>query len=204
PGVEVRRLYYDPSPSRPAGQTWREPDEDAAHARALALLNEGAALVTYIGHSHQFQWAVTNSASTSAPALVKMYDADLLANRGRLPVVRTLTCLSAAFQTPAFDGTTIDERMVVVAGRGAVAAWGPSGLGVAHGHDALARGFDRALWAAGGNAPLGMLVNAGYLELANTSPCCLDSIRTYVLLGDPLTRLHVEPMQRIFLPLVQN
>jgi hypothetical protein len=205
PGVEVRRLYYDPSPARPAGQPWREPNEDLARARALALLNQGAAVVTYIGHSHQFQWAVTNAQSSTAATLIKMYDADVLENHGRLPVIRAMTCLSAAFQTPAFDGTTIDERMAIVPDRGGVAVWGPTGLGVAHGHDALARGFDRALWSApGGRASVGTLVAAGYLELFTTSNCCQDTIRTYALLGDPMTSLQVVAAERVYLPIVQR
>jgi hypothetical protein len=86
-----------------------------------------------------------------------------------------------------------------------VAVWGPTGLGVAHGHDALARGFDRALWSApSGRASVGTLVAAGYLELFTASSCCQDTLRTYALLGDPMTSLQVVAAERVYLPIVQR
>jgi hypothetical protein len=196
PGVEVRRLYYDPAPEAPA--PWREPDAARAYARTRELLGAGAGLVAYVGHSHQWQWGVTDPAKEPS-YLLGMYDADDLDNAGRLPIVLELTCLTSAFQTPAFSGTTIDERLLLASG-GAVAVWGPTGLGVAHGHDALARGFSEALWSAPPmSAAVGTLANAGYLELFTKSGCCQDSLRTFALLGDPLTPARVQPARRVYL-----
>ncbi|MFL5802814.1 MAG: C25 family cysteine peptidase, partial [Roseiflexaceae bacterium] len=202
PGVEVRRLYYDPSPSH-VGRPWREPDAAVAHTRTLELLNQGAGLVAYQGHSHQWQWAVTDA--THEPSyLLGLYDTDDLTNSGRLPIVLEFTCLTSAFQTPAFSGTTIDERLLL-AKSGAVAVWGPTGLGVAHGHDSLARGFFAALWAAPPQrAALGELVRAGELELFTHGNCCQDTLRTFVLLGDPLTSARVMPAERTYLPVVDR
>ena len=71
--------------------------------------------------------------------------------------------------------------------------WGSSGSGVSHGHDYLARGFFNQLF---GNPPsqarLGQLIQAGYLSLFQGAyACCGDSIRTYLLLGGPMTRPRV-------------
>lgn len=201
-GITANRLYYDPSPTHPTDQPWREPNEDLAHKRTIDLFNDGAALITYIGHSHQWQWAVTNPQSETSSYLLGLYDVDGLSNANRLPVIRELTCLTSAFQTPAFDGTTIDERLLLMPG-GAAAVWGSSGLSIAHGHDTLALGFDRALWQTNGQgASLGSLTRAGFLELYSSSSCCNDILRTYILLGDPLTQLHVGGSSEIFLPLV--
>jgi hypothetical protein len=200
-GVEIHRLYYDPAPVAPA--PWREPDAARAYARTRELLNAGAGLVAYVGHSHQWQWAVTDPAQEPS-YLLGMYDADDLTNAGRLSIILELTCLTSAFQTPAFSGTTIDERLLL-AGGGAIAIWGPTGLGVAHGHNALARGFLEALWSAPPmKATVGTLVNAGYLELFTTGGCCQDSLRTFALLGDPLTPARVRPAQRTFLPITSR
>ena len=197
-GMEARRLYYDPSPSRPA-QPWREPSAAQAYQHTLELLNAGAGLVTYVGHSHQWQWAVTDA--TSEPSyLLGLYDADDLTNKGQPFVLLEMTCLTAAFQTPAYSGTTIDERLLLAPG-GAVAVWGPAGLGVAHGHDALQHGFHTALWSAPPTtARIGALTAAGYLDLFTSGGCCQDTLRTFALLGDPLTPARIRPAQRVYLP----
>jgi hypothetical protein len=197
-GVEARRLYYDPSPSRP-DQPWREPSAAAAHMLTQELLNAGAGLVTYVGHSHQWQWAVTDPSSEPS-YLLGLYDADDLTNAGRPFVLLEMTCLTAAFQTPAYSATTIDERLLLAPG-GAVAIWGPTGLGVAHGHDALQRGFQTALWSAPPmTAQIGQLTAAGYLDLFTNGGCCQDALRTFALLGDPLTPTRIRPAQRVYLP----
>jgi hypothetical protein len=201
-GVEARRLYYDPSPDRPP-QSWREPDAAQAYQRTLGLLSAGAGLAMYVGHSHQWQWAVTDS--TREPSyLLGLYDADDLTNAGRPFVLLEMTCLTAAFHTPAYSGTTIDERLLLAPG-GAVAVWGPTGLGVAHGHDALQHGFQTSLWSAPPmTARLGALTAAGYLELFTAGDCCQDTLRTFALLGDPLTPARVRAAQRTFLPLARR
>jgi hypothetical protein len=198
-GVEILRLYYDPA-STSVGVPSREPDAVRAHDRTLALLNQSAALVNYVGHSSQYQWAVTDPQKTP-PYLLGLYDPDDLTNGARLPIVLAMTCLTSAFQTPNYSRTTLDERWLIKPNGGAVAIWGPTGFGVAHGHDAMQRGFYRALWAAPPqSATLGQLTSAGYLELFTAGTCCQDTLATFALLGDPLTKARVQPAQRVFLP----
>jgi hypothetical protein len=201
PDIEVRRLYYDPATQPPS--PWREPDSARAYARTRELFSAGAGLAAYVGHSHQWQWAVTDPAADPS-YLLSLYDADDLGNAGRLPILLELTCLTSAFQTPAFSGTTIDERLLLASG-GAAAIWGPTGLGVAHGHDALARGFFTALGQAPPmSATLGQLTSAGYLELFTQGGCCQDTLRTFALLGDPLTPARVQPAKRVYLPTIRR
>jgi hypothetical protein len=202
-GMEARRLYYDPSPSRPPDQLWRESKATPAYTRTLELLNASAGLVTYVGHSHQWQWAVTDEAQTPS-SLLGLYDADDLTNIGRPFVLLEMTCWTAAFQTPAYSGTTIDERLLLAPG-GAIAVWGPTGLGVAHGHDALQRGFQTALWSAPPmTARIGALVAAGHLDLFTSGGCCQDALRTFALLGDPLTAARLRPAMRAYLPAIRR
>jgi hypothetical protein len=115
-----------------------------------------------------------------------------------------MTCLTAAFQTPAYSATTIDERLLLASG-GAIAVWGPTGLGVAHGHDALQQGFQTALWSAPPmTARIGTLTAAGYLDLFTNGSCCQDALRTFALLGDPLTTARIRPAQRMYLPRISK
>ncbi len=203
-GTIIERIYYDPSPSH-VGVPWREPDAARAHQRTLDALNAGAGTVTYFGHSHHWQWGITDLNSDPA-YLLGLYDPDSLSNGHRLPIVLAMTCLTSSFQQPAPLPTTIDERLVLHSSGGAVAVWGPTGLGVAYGHDALQRGFYQALWDRPSPPPaLGTLTRAGYLELFTHGFCCQDTLRTFVLLGDPLTpaRLLVDTPS-VALPVVRR
>jgi hypothetical protein len=203
PGISIERVYYAPFLAQHSASAWYEPDATHAHQRTLAALNRGAATVMYIGHSHHWQWAITDlEAETSH--LLGLYDPDSLRNGERLPVVLAMTCLSSSFHQPAPTPTTIDERLLLSGTGGAVAVWGPTGLGVAHGHDALQRGFYQALWAASGQAAVGGLVQAGYVELFERGNCCQDALRTFVLLGDPLTQMRMAEARSLYLPLVQR
>ncbi len=189
-GVRVRQVIYDPQ--APAGDPTRESDPLRALYRSMGSFNGGAAIVHYTGHGLQFQWGYTGpplrpGEPTDRQHLLGVFGVDELVNGAALPVVLSMSCLTGSFQIPAFSGTSVDERLVARADGGAIAAWGSTGLGVLYGHDALQRGFYRALWAAPGRAALGELTMAGYLELFATKSCCQESLRTFALLGDPLT-----------------
>lgn len=209
-GVEVTRIYYDPwqkdENGNPINEPWRESNAQVAYDRTLTTLQNGAGIINYAGHSNVFQWAVTGPpAPDGKQHLLSLYDPDKLANTNNLSIVLSMTCLTSAFQTPALSGTTIDERWLLVPNGGAVAVWGPTGNGVAYGHDALQQGFYEKLW----NGPsmqstLGELVTAGYLKLHANETCCQEALRTFVLLGDPLTPARVLPAQRTYLPITQR
>lgn len=202
-GMAIQRVFYGEGPGQIA-------QASMARAATLTQISSGASVVTYFGHAHQQQWAVT-ALSEPNNWLLHRSDVPLLENGERLPVVLSLTCLSSAFQWPSYIGATIDETLLLKRSGGAVAVWGPTGLGVSHGHDRLQRGFYRALWAAGPPergveraVPLGALTEAGMREVFTGSVCCQDTIYTFALLGDPLTRLRVMPGWTTALPLVQR
>lgn len=197
PTMSIERLYYDPAPSH-AGIPWREPDALRARQRTLALLSQGAGLVTYTGHGYLWQWAVTNP-QTEPSYLLGLYDADDLTNGEQLPIVLSMTCLSSAFQHPAFSGTTVDERLVLHRNGGAAAVWGSTGLGLAYGHELLQQGFYRAT-LKGVSTTLGLATLAGYDEIFTRGECCHDAVRTFVLLGDPLTPVRLAASWDMYLP----
>ena len=202
-GVDVQRMYYDPSPFTPR-PAWHIADPVAAHRRTLELLNAGAGLVTYIGHAHHWQWALTDLAA-DPPYLLGLYDVDTLTNGSRLPIVLDMTCLTAAFQTPAYSKTTLDERLLLHARGGAVAVWGSTGLGVVWGHDRLEAGFSAELWRRpASDVTLGALTAAGYRELFEHGTCCSSAARTFVLLGDPAMKARVYARRSLYLPLISR
>ena len=67
--------------------------------------------------------------------------------------------------------------------------WGPTGLGVAYGHDQLNRGFLDAVFARG-IRELGLAAFAGKLRLYGAGHS-LEQIQEYTLFGDPALRMHV-------------
>jgi len=91
---------------------------------------------------------------------------------------------------------------------GAVAMWGPAGLTVAHGHDYLQKGFIAKLrTSAPYSQRVGDLVEAGYTSLL-TSPLTssLDALKTFLVLGDPLTKVRISGggSEPLFLPAVRR
>lgn len=193
-GVDIVRMYYDPARSH-IGVAWREPDAAIAAQKTFDALNAGAEIVNFYGHGSPFQMAFTDTSSPgSTGSLFSLYDSDALTNSNRLAVFLQMTCLTGAFQTPAYSGTSIDERLVLNPNGGAAAVWSSTGRGVAYGHAFLQAGFYGALWRNSQiqiGVPLGTLTTAGYQNLFTKGRCCQESINTFSLLGDPLTMLRV-------------
>lgn len=210
-GVRTPRIYYDPYPqfSDPSGtQNWRITSAVQAHTDVLNQLSAGAGLVTYNGHSHHWQWAITDENPNADPnSLLGLYDTDLLTNKNRYFIGLSMTCLTSQFQKPAFSGTVLDERLILNPNGGSVAQWGPAGLSVAYGHDLLQRGFYEALWSAPPlTAKMGALIEAGSIALLTEGACCQDTLKTFLLLGDPLTTVRVYPgaIPELYLPLIRK
>lgn len=223
-GASVQRVYYDHSPDRVITNTvtagrfetvpravpepWRIPSPEAAKTAVINTINAGVGLVVYNGHSHHWQYAYLEDRSgMPAAPLFSIVDVPMLNNGEKLFVGLSMTCLTSQFAAPAVSGT-LDEMFVRSATGGAVATWGPSGQSVAHGHDYLQTGFVNQLRHAPPNSQrMGELVAAGYNNLL-TSPLTgsLDALKTFVLLGDPLTvvRANVGFDNGAFLPTVQR
>ncbi len=203
-GMEIERVYYDPYPPSYQRAAWREPDAVKAHEKTVAALDRGAGLATYIGHAHFWQWASTDL-EADPPYLLGLFDVDTLTNGSKLPILTELTCLTGMFQQPAYSGTTLDERLFLQEGGGAAAVWGPTGLGVAYGHDTMQAGFNKALWADDPvSKPLGQLTQAGYLEVFTDGLCCQENLRTYALFGDPMTVPRVLAPKMVYMPLIER
>ena len=211
PDIETLRNYYNAAVSfadlAPAMrlfmesiQKWLQPDPKQALANSIAYLSAGAGLVTYTGHSNQWQWAATDRSSPYG-RLLGVWDVSDLDNGDRLFITLSMTCYTSQFTIPAPYHFTLDEHLLLQPNGGAVAVWGSSGLSVIRGHDALQAGFYHTLWTSPPlQAKLGMLIQSGYIELVTDHPCCQDIAKTFLLLGDPLTPARVQPLHVKYLP----
>jgi len=150
----------------------------------------GNGLIMFTGHSSIHQWA--------HEILFHLDDVSGLENGQKLPVVLEMTCFTGSFQIPEYP--TLDEALLRQPGGGAVAVWGPTGLGIATGHHWLAEGFMETIYQDG-ISDIGSATLAGKLNLLSVGSN-LDLIDTFTLLGDPATNL--ERSYQNYLPLTKK
>jgi len=205
PNIDVRRAYFDPYlPS--ANTPWREKDPVRAHQNTLALFNAGAAVINFQGHGYYDQLGQTASITGSTVNyLLQSKDVAQLTNGSKLPMVLEMACWTGAFHQSLNGAATIDELLVLAPNGGAIATWGSTGWGVAYQHEYLQKGAYAALWATPQmDATVGDVAQQGLMTLFSEAACCMDALRTYALLGDPMTVLHALIPTRTMLPATLN
>jgi hypothetical protein len=153
-----------------------------------AINNDGALLVSYIGHAQTANWAVER--------LLDINLASTLTNTNRLPIFLPMACFEGFFHLAPVGSRSLAEAYLFNPGGGAVASWSPTGFGVATGHDWLEQGFFRALFHEEIHV-LGDVVNWAKQFMDRTAPRGKydDLIDTYHLLGDPalMVQVYVAP-----------
>ena len=149
-----------------------QPDADL-----ISKLPKAGTFLDYVGHGGAAVWASEN--------VWNSWDAASLQPQSRQPLLVTMNCLNGYFVAPAFD--SLAESLLKAEGRGAIAAFSPSGLSL----DGPAHQYHRALMAeltSGRHERLGDAITAAQKLYAETGlmPELLD---VYQLLGDPATRI---------------
>ena len=153
----------------------------AMNAALVSTLNTtGTLIMNYVGHGSLNRWA--------GEQIFTLADVAQLTNADQLPIVLSLTCLDGFWAYPGQDG--LMETMVR-ANSGAIAAFSPTGLGVATGHDALQRGFYATIFQDGARH-LGTAAIGAKLALYATG-FNYDLIETFGVLGDPALQVAVPP-----------
>jgi len=143
----------------------------------VSAINLGMVLTTYNGHGDITDWAGEQVFNASY--------IPLLNNANNLTSMLMLNCMNAFF---AMAGEyCLAEAVVQAQGKGAIAAFGSSGLGYEWENDLLGEQFF-SLFFAGNNATIGDVCTqakvAAYKEGASA-----DLLRTFTLIGDPATRV---------------
>ncbi len=164
---------------------------ESTRAAIIGGFNDGALIVNYIGHASKTQWM--------DEGVFRVSDVNSLGNQEKLAVVLSMTCLDGQYQhnLSGANNRPMAELLTVTAGKGAVATWSPTGLGVSSGHDYLNRGFFDAVFTDGART-VGEGTAAGKLRLWSTGNH-LDLLDTYLLFGDPALRLPV-----VYRPIVSS
>ena len=138
-------------------------------------IDEGALFVTYNGHSSKRTWGDSFFDRADVSSL----------NNTIFPVFLPMTCLVGQYINPGY--TSLSEAMVRTAGRGAVASFTPTGLGVATGHQYLYTAFFQAV--VDGETELGALTSIAKQNLHESHTVFRDLLDTYLLFGDPALRI---------------
>jgi hypothetical protein len=149
----------------------------ATRNQILQAFDEGASLVNYIGHGGIHLWADEDIFNND--------DVTTLAHQGEQPLLLTMNCLNGYFHFPYLNA--LSEELLKADGKGAVAAFSPSGLSV----NSAAHVFHRLLLeelVSGGHTRLGDAVLAAQSAYAD-SGALPEMIAIYHLFGDPAMEL---------------
>lgn len=171
----------------------------AATQAIIETLNKnGALLVNFVGHASLNYW--TNE------GIFKNSDIPLLNNLQHLPVILSMDCLDGYWIHPDLSsgvksGQGLIEELIRSPQGGAIAAFSPTGLGLANGHDELQQGFYDALYLSDVRT-LGIASMIAKLRLF-TKGSYLDLLQTFTIFGDPALELALPDQQtRAFMPLI--
>ena len=157
--------------------------------------SNGALVVNYTGHGSLNMW--------SGESIFVNADIGRLTNSNKLPIILSMTCLDGYWLHPGRGGnssSSLVEELIRANAKGAVAAFSPTGLGVATGHEALHRGFYESMFQDG-IWELGSAALAAKLELYSTG-ANLDLLHTFTIFGDPAMR--IMPKFEAALPFVKK
>jgi hypothetical protein len=149
----------------------------ATRPAILGALDEGASMMSYVGHGGTAVWSSSN--------VLNSWDTPSLLAQSRQPFLLTLNCLNGYFVAPNFD--SLSEALLKAEGRGAIAALSPSGLSL----DGPAHQYHRALMAeltSARHARLGDAILAAQEAYAQTG-LMPELLTVYHLLGDPGTKV---------------
>jgi len=148
-------------------------DSDAQAKEALLNhLGQGPLLVNYLGHGGMMEWR---------GHVLTTDDAEGLLSGQRLPFFINMTCLNGFFQAPY--GDTLAESLLKAENGGAVAVWTSSGMTEPGGQLLMNQELVRLLFS-----PEGMTIGEAAMK-AKASVSDMDIRRTWILFGDPTTRL---------------
>jgi hypothetical protein len=150
---------------------------EAARTRLLEEWDQGALLLTYVGHAGINLW--------TDKQFFRMDDVATLSNGGRLPFAATMTCLDGYYHHP--QAQCLGEALLLAPQGGAVAVLAPTSESMPADQEFLIRGLLEALYDSA-RPTVGEAVMQAKRDLPDTH-AARDLMATYNLLGDPATRL---------------
>ncbi len=139
--------------------------------------DQGASLVSYVGHGGTVIWASEN--------IFNYQDVLTLMPQPQQPLLLTMNCLNGFFHFPPLN--SLSEAFLKAEGKGAIGAFSPSGLSI----DAAAHVYHKALLeevVSGRHERMGDAVLAAQEAYARTGTFP-ELLSVYHLFGDPALRI---------------
>ncbi len=160
----------------------------------LRHFREGAALINFRGHGGGAIW--------SDAGLLDLDDIELIENRGKLPVVTSMTCFTGDFTGRR---QSLGEALLCQEETGAIATWGATGLGWTWNDYYLLSEFCRILNHHPELSLGEMLKRAkkAYLLTYGIGELPISEVHQYTLLGDPALKLAF-PTEKVNLTLTPH
>jgi hypothetical protein len=149
----------------------------ATRSAILNAFDDGASVMSYIGHGAIHLWANEN--------LLNIGNVGSLSPQSQQPILLTMNCLNGYFHFPYFN--SLSEALLKAEGKGVIAAFSPTGLSL----NGPAHQFHQALLDELVNQKherLGDAILAGQAAYAATG-AFPELLSIYHLLGDPALRL---------------
>jgi peptidase C25-like protein len=165
-GVTVNTVYRNEGPT-----------DAAVRSRLLAALDQGPTIVNFFGHGATNIW--------TEASILRAADAAKLNNGRSLSLYLMMTCLNGYFVDP--EGASLSEALVLAPNGGAIAAWSSTGLTVPTDQVRADQEAVRLL-LNDPNMRLGDAMVSGKRVIRD-----IDVRHTWVLHGDPTTRLYLPP-----------
>ncbi|HSO75940.1 MAG TPA: C25 family cysteine peptidase, partial [Blastocatellia bacterium] len=172
--AQLRRLI--PDTARVEEINRGQADAATVRSNLLRALSRGPRLVNYVGHGSSDQWRGNLLTSTDAGALT---------NRQNLSLFFSMTCLNGFFHDPALE--SLAEGLLKSRG-GAVAVWASSGMSEPGGQAAMDREIFKLIFDSISAGSLPQTIGEATTR-AKAGVSDGDVRRTWILFGDPSTRL---------------
>ena len=148
------------------------------HYNIISAINQGVALVNYMGHGSKGAWG--------DEAVLQNSDAQALYNGSRLPILTALTSQNGAFAEPQID--SLAESLLRINDGGVVAAIAPSGRANSNQNLPLAEQFYDQLLNGEGDTVGDALYQL--MRESASDPDVQDALVAINLLGDPALQFY--------------
>ncbi|HOC88605.1 MAG TPA: C25 family cysteine peptidase [bacterium] len=149
----------------------------------LDFIDQGCSVIGFHGHGGGAIW--------SDDGLLGLEDVAAMNNRGRYPLILSMTCFTGAFEQPV--GENLAETMLFAPEKGTMAFFGAGGYGWLENDDMLQSAIMSCLYE-NPEATLGELLTAGkirYFSQYYGSDIARAEVNQYTIFGDPATRLNL-------------
>lgn len=157
-------------------------DTSTCKSAVIAAINDGAAIVNYVGHGAQDRWA-GNGTILQSPD-----DINSLTNGEKLPFFVSMTCLNSYFTHLTTD--SIAEELLKAENKGAIGVFTSSGESSPSGQKILDEGLFQAFFG-GTTHILGDAIAQAHTTFMANGSGYEDIPETFSLLGDPALELKI-------------